>query len=146
VILEQKGDKCIITYDIQGLAPGFHAFHVHEKADFSNGCVSAGPHFNPFGKRHGGPMDVERHVGDLGNVRADASGRAQGVIVDAHVKLDGPASHSVVGRSMMVHADPDDFGRGDNSQPGPPPCNGKCSQVTGNAGARLACGEIMLTK
>ena len=50
--------------------------------------------------------------------------------------------HTVVGRSFMVHEDPDDLGKGDNSEPGPPPVNGKCSFVTGNAGARLACGEI----
>merc|ERR1712232_42204 len=45
---------------------------------------------------------------------------------------------------MMVHADPDDLGNGDNSEPGPPPVNGKASKVTGNAGARIACGEIKL--
>jgi superoxide dismutase, Cu-Zn family len=39
------------------LAPGLHGFHVHEFADFSNGCVSAGPHYNPFGAQHGGPED-----------------------------------------------------------------------------------------
>ena len=43
---------------------------------------------------------------------------------------------------MMVHADSDDLGCGDNSQPGPLPVNGKCSKVTGNAGARVSCGAI----
>jgi Cu-Zn family superoxide dismutase len=112
------------------------------QADFSDGCKSAGGHYNPFGKKHGGPNDKERHVGDLGNVEADASGRAHGAIFDRLIELDGP--YSVVGRSMMVHEDEDDLGCGDNSQPGPPPVNGKASLVTGNAGARLACGEIKL--
>jgi 2,3-bisphosphoglycerate-dependent phosphoglycerate mutase len=44
----------------------------------------------------------------------------------------------------MVHADEDDLGTGDNSEPGPPPVNGKASKATGNAGARIACGEIKL--
>ena len=51
----------------------------------------------------------------------------------------------MIGRSVMVHADEDDLGRGDNSDPvTKPPVNGKCSKVTGNAGARIACGEIRL--
>jgi len=135
-------DACRIEYEIRGLTPGKHGFHIHEKADFSDGCTSAGPHYNPFKKLHGAPEDEERHVGDLGNIEPDANGVAKGVIVDRLIKLEGP--QSVVGRSFMVHADPDDLGLGDNSQPGPPPVNGKASRATGNAGARVACGEIKL--
>jgi len=142
VRLEDDGRVCTITYRVSGLTPGLHGFHIHESADFSNGCVSAGPHYNPFGKKHGGPNDAERHVGDLGNISADATGVAKGVVTSDLVKLSGP--YTVVGRSMMVHADPDDLGKGDNSEPGPPPKNGKSSLVTGNAGARVACGEIKL--
>ena len=45
---------------MSGLVPGLHGFHIHEFADFSNGCVSAGPHYNPFGATHGGPTDEVR--------------------------------------------------------------------------------------
>jgi len=138
IFLEQTdADTCRITYEVSGLTPGLHGFHVHEKADFSNGCISAGPHYNPFGKEHGGPDDEERHVGDLGNIVGGEDGVAKGEIVDRLVKLEG--EFTVIGRSMMVHADPDDLGRGDNSEPG---VNGKTSKTTGNAGARIACGEI----
>jgi len=137
IALEMVGDMCKISYKVSGLTAGLHGFHVHEKADFSNGCASAGPHYNPFGKTHGGPEDDERHVGDLGNIEANAAGVAEGEILDRLIKLDGETS--VIGRSMMVHADPDDLGKGDHSEPG---TNGKTSKTTGNAGARVACGEI----
>ena len=67
-----------IKYEISGLAPGEHGFHIHEFADFSNGCMSAGPHYNPFGKTHGAPDCEERHAGDLGNVLANEAGVASG--------------------------------------------------------------------
>ena len=69
ITFEQEGSSPTnIKYSISGLAPGEHGFHIHEFADFSNGCMSAGPHYNPFGKTHGAPCDEERHAGDLGNV------------------------------------------------------------------------------
>lgn len=55
VAFEDNGKECKISYLITGLTPGKHGFHIHEKADFSNGCVSAGPHYNPHKVAHGGP-------------------------------------------------------------------------------------------
>jgi len=133
-------ETCRIHYHIKGLTPGKHGFHIHEKADFSDGCNSAGPHYNPHKKTHGAPGDEERHVGDLGNVEPDNDGVAQGEIHDKLIKLYG--EFSVIGRSCMVHADEDDLGTGNNDSPGPPPVDGKASKATGNAGARIACGEI----
>mmetsp|Transcript_6208 Transcript_6208/g.13697 ORF Transcript_6208/g.13697 Transcript_6208/m.13697 type:complete len:179 (+) Transcript_6208:95-631(+) len=148
VYFEQtSADSIKITWDIKGMTPGLHGFHIHEKADFSNGCISAGPHYNPFGKNHGAPTDEERHVGDMGNIEAGADGTSKGEMTDHLIKIEG--EYTVVGRSVMVHADPDDLGKGDNSEPGGngvPPTNGKASLVTGNAGARIACGEIVLVK
>lgn len=36
-----------ITGTIYGLSEGRHGFHVHEKGDLSEGCLSTGAHFNP---------------------------------------------------------------------------------------------------
>lgn len=144
VTLEQiSAGTTTISWDLKQCGKeGLHGFHIHEKADFSNGCISAGPHYNPENKTHGGPGGKERHVGDLGNIVIDANGSSRGSMQDHMVKLEGP--WSVLGRSMMIHADPDDLGRGDNSMAHvKPPQNGKVSKVTGNAGARIACGEIV---
>jgi len=122
--------------------------HVHQFGDNTNGCTSAGPHcmlfhshaaqnpetneplVNPFGKEHGAPEDSERHVGDLGNFKTDGSGNAKGSVSDSHIKLIG--EHSVLGRTIVVHAGTDDLGKGGHAE----------SKKTGNAGARPACGVI----
>ncbi|KAG0746143.1 hypothetical protein G6F57_008161 [Rhizopus arrhizus] len=117
-----------------GLKPGKHGFHVHEFGDHTNGCISAGPHYNPHGKTHGAPDADIRHAGDLGNITASSSGEASLNIKDSQVKLIGP--YTVIGRTIVVHADEDDLGLGGH----------ELSPTTGNAGDRLACGVIGVTK
>ena len=125
----QRGDHVEINGEITGLTPGLHAFHVHEFGDcHSPDAMSTGPHFNPTGMPHGGPDHEKRHVGDLGNIRADESGKAVIDIKDTLVQLHGP--HSIIGRAIIVHADPDDLK----------------SQPAGNAGARIGCGIVGIAK
>ena len=83
---------------------------MHQFGDTTNGCVSAGAHFNPHGKTHGAPDVEERHVGDLGNITAGDDGVAKVDLTDRLLKLNGP--NSIVGRALVVHADPDDLGLG----------------------------------
>lgn len=88
---------------VQTCIPFYHCVYEHEiiiSYAYPTGCTSAGPHFNPFNKEHGGPTDTVRHVGDLGNVEADSSGVAKINIKDSLISLCGPLS--VVGRTLVV--------------------------------------------
>lgn len=69
-------------------------------------------------------MDAMRHDGDMGNIVADEKGHAHLDYVDSKMTLSG--ENSIVGRGVILHAQEDDFK----------------TQPTGNAGARVACGEI----
>lgn len=116
-----------VGYEIElhNLEPGPHGFHVHETGDCSApDASSAGGHFNPTGDPHGAPDAERRHVGDLGNVVADADGTVRTSGVDRHLTLRG--RHSILDRAVIVHAQRDDLR----------------SQPTGDAGGRLGCGVI----
>jgi Cu-Zn family superoxide dismutase len=124
---EQAGDKVRVIVFAQGLrADQEHGFHIHEAGDCSSGDgMSAKGHFNPYGKPHGDPKSGERHAGDLPSLKAGKDGRAKlDATVDAITLGSGPAS--IVGRGLIIHADPDDYK----------------TQPAGNSGAPLACGVI----
>jgi Cu-Zn family superoxide dismutase len=130
LFLQKPGTPTLIQGRIEGLEPGEHGFHIHEFGDLSQGCKSAGGHYNPDSVDHG---DLESgHVGDLGNITADDVGMAEFTIVAPRVDLVG--DRSIIGRSVVVHAGVDDLGRGGDAE----------SLKTGNAGDRLACGIIAI--
>ena len=90
--------------------------------------------FSLFSHTLSHPHSQNRHAGDLGNIVADESGKASFSFSDSHLSLFGV--HSIVGRSVVVHAAEDDLGRGGHDD----------SKTTGHAGARVACGVIGLTQ
>ncbi len=125
VTFTKKDDGVEIVAELTGLTPGEHGFHVHEFGDCSMADGKcAGGHFNPTGAPHGGPDDAKRHVGDLGNITADDSGKAIYKRVDKLIALHGP--NSIIGRSVIIHAKADDMK----------------TQPTGDAGDRIGCGTI----
>ena len=127
VTFEQIGAKVHVFVNVEGLKPGQeHGFHIHEAGDCSSGDgMSARGHFDPSGKPHGRPGSG--HLGDLPALKAQANGRAKLDFETTAFTLSA-GSMNVVGRGLIIHADPDDYK----------------TQPTGNSGARLACGVIRL--
>ena len=130
--LVPMGDGLHLRGEVGGLMPGSrHGFHIHEKGDCSAAdASSAGGHFNPSGQPHGRAGQGRHHAGDADNLVADAKGVAR---VDAHLgglSLGNGAANDVAGRAVIVHAAADDYS----------------SQPAGNAGARVACGVIQVTR
>lgn len=130
-----NGGPTTITGSIKGLQRGYHGFHIHEFGDLSDGCTSAGAHYNPTGKLHGDVNEPNSHIGDLGNVYTHSSNTDTEIyIVAVNISLLGP--FSVIGRSLVLHQDEDDLGRGNHED----------SLTTGHSGNRVACGVIGISK
>jgi len=111
---------------VEGISPGEHGVHVHEKGDCSApDGASAGDHFNPETHPHALPSTSPRHLGDLGNITvgADGKGTLEIVATDANLKAGDP--NSFAGRAIIIHEKKDDGG-----------------QPTGNAGGRSGCAVI----
>lgn len=118
-----------VTGQVSGLKPDSeHGFHIHEKGDCSApDGTSAGGHFNPAQQDHGSVASDPHHGGDMPNIKANAEGVATiDAPVSSNVNIGKGDEFDVIGRGLIVHADPDDY----------------TSQPTGNAGARLACAVI----
>ena len=124
---EQVGDKVRVIVFAQNLPPAREVgFHIHEAGDCSSGDgMSAKGHFNPYGKPHGDPKSAERHAGDLPALKVEKNGRARLDVTVDGISI-GKGAGNIVGRGLIIHADPDDYK----------------TQPTGNAGARIACGVI----
>lgn len=125
VTFTKDGDNLKVAADLEGLTPGKHGFHIHQFGDESApDGTSAGDHFNPTSQRHGGPTDVQHHMGDMGNIEAQSDGKAHLEMTLSGVSLTG--ANSIIGRSVVVHEKEDDM----------------MSQPAGNSGTRLAVGVI----
>jgi len=131
VRFRREGDAVHVTGELAGLTPSAkHGFHVHEFGDCSApDGASAGGHFAPEAHPHGAPDPATHHAGDLGNVQADASGHARVDVIVKGLALD-TGERAIIGRSVIVHAQPDDL----------------TSQPAGNAGPRVGCGVVGVAK
>lgn len=130
VTFTETADGVKVVADLTGLAPGKHGIHIHDKADMSApDLTSAGGHWDPDGhKQHGGPASEgeKRHAGDLGNLEADAAGKAHYELTITGVSIGG--KNDILGHSVIIHAKEDDMK----------------SNPAGNAGGRVAGGVIAI--
>ncbi|CAF1032990.1 unnamed protein product [Rotaria magnacalcarata] len=112
---------------------GFHV-HVYGVSGSSPNCTAAGGHFNPYNTVHGprSATIMQRHVGDLGNITTDANGTVTINIQDSIIQFYN-ATQSIANRTIVVHRMYDDGGMGTGD-----------SNLTGNAGERVACGNIIM--
>jgi len=127
VTFTQHGNKVAMKVEVSGLTPGNHAIHLHDKGDCSApDATSAGGHWNPTSEDHGKWAHAPFHHGDIGNLVADAKGKAELKMESELWTLGDGKPSDVVGHAVIVHAKEDDF----------------TTQPTGNAGGRVACGVI----
>ncbi len=127
--LTETPNGVLVEVELEGLKPGWHAFHVHERGKCSApDFKSAGEHYAPHGKKHGAKMKQGPHAGDMPNIHVGDDGKATfEVLLDRTSLGGGKASlQDKDGSALMVHEKADDY----------------ASQPSGNAGARVACAEI----
>jgi Cu-Zn family superoxide dismutase len=121
------GGRVFVRADINGLPnTGQFGFQVHERGDCTGpDFASAGGRFNPDGKPQGSGNPADRPAGVLPTMSSNGEGIAMYAATTDRLTV-APGPRSVVGRSIIIFASPD------NARTPP----------TGNASARIACGVI----
>ncbi len=136
VTFQQASSGVLIMADVKGLAPGGHAFIVHEVGACSPDFGAAGDHFNPTDAEHGLVHPAWKgeseggHGGDLPNIYAASDGSARADFFTVGITLDMDLLHSVFdddGSAIIVHENPDAYGEEES-----------------DTGQRVACGVIEL--
>ncbi len=129
IFVEEYGQVRLVS-EFEGLTPGIHAMHLHEKSDCSAADgTSTGGHWNPTFEKHGSWGDPKGyHRGDIGNLMAKADGTAKLMFeTDQWCIGCGDETRDILGKAVIIHDGRDDL----------------TTQPTGNAGGRVSCGGII---
>ncbi|MBC9798178.1 superoxide dismutase family protein [Sinomicrobium weinanense] len=129
-VFKEEDGTVTMTATFEGLEPGEHAIHLHEKADCSApDGTSTGGHWNPTFQKHGKWGDSEGyHKGDIGNFTADEEGNGSITFSTDEWCIDcDDETKNIIGKGVIVHQAPDDF----------------VTQPTGDAGSRVSCGGVI---
>ena len=138
VTFQQSAIGVLVMAEVKGLAPGGHAFIIHEVGACTPDFSAAGDHFNPTDAEHGfihsawtSGEAVGAHGGDLPNIYAASDGSARADFFTEGITLDVEPDHSIIddnGSAIIVHEKPDSYGEEES-----------------DTGARVACGVIKST-
>jgi Cu-Zn family superoxide dismutase len=128
-VLTEENSGLKVDVRVEGVPPGNHGFHIHEKGECGDSGKAAGGHYNPDGTMHGFVARdgfEHAHAGDFGNIEVGEDGTGTLSFFMPGLTLTGE-QHNVAGKAVILHEKEDDFG-----------------QPTGNAGGRIGCGKIEL--
>ena len=125
--MQQNGKvKMVLNITCLKMANKSVAVHLHEMGDCGDMGKMAHGHWNPTNQQHGKWGSASFHLGDIGNVRLDASGKGTLEMETDLWTLGGDDKSNILNRSVIVHNGADDF----------------TTQPTGNSGSRIGCGVI----
>jgi len=148
---KNKNDPVEVCVYIEGLPDGIHGFHIHEKpvqeidGKAEDCCAKLGGHFNvgkkwslecQDGKKHG----IDGHTGDLCNNLYTEKGITEKKFYDHKISLFQGEENCILGKSIIIHENEDDCGLREYLDE-----NKNIERyITGNAGKRIACGNIVI--
>ena len=115
----------MLRINAAGIPAGQHGIHLHSvgKCEGSK-FTSAGPHWNPTGKKHGHRNPAGFHMGDLGNVGVGADGKLVVALLVPEATVEG--LRDADGAALVLHASADD----------------EVTDPSGNSGDRIACAVL----
>ena len=132
VKLEQEGDNVALKVSVEGVAPGFHGFHVHAAGACVEPFTTAGGHYNPGAGTH------SNHAGDLPSLYIDADGEGEARFATDRFVLDD--LFDADGSAFILHAGRDNYANIPTDRYDPDPDTTTLN--TGDAGSRFACGVV----